>query len=298
MKITDERQHIKVNSLIRLAEDPDPIIYDRVKLELVKMGEAVIPELENSWSDYRTETLQRERLFEIIRQIRVNEIKTELEQWRASSNRDLLKGATIISKFQFPHLDHDVIDSELEKIKQKVWLEINEEHTAFEIVKIFNHVLFDICGFQMGDSSFYSPQSSFINAVLESKKGNQLSLSMIYSIIAQKLEIPIYGIDLPNQFVLGFVDQFQTLKMLGLDEHERNILFYINPTSKGRIFDQNEIEHYLRSLNLPLRNDYFVPCSNTEILCRLIGDLSNAYHKVGESQKVKELKELNLVLTL
>lgn len=296
MKITSDRHQIKVNSLIRLAEDPDPIIYDRVKVELIKMGDQIIPDLEDHWSDYRTEEPHRERLFEIIRQIRINEIKLELEKWRASSNRDLLRGATIISKFQFPHLDHSSIEVELEKIKQKVWLEINEEHTAFEIVKIFNHVLFDICGFQIGDASFYSPQSSFIHSVLESRKGNQLSLSMIYSIIAQKLEIPIYGIDLPNQFVLGFVDQFQTLKMLGLDEHERNILFYINPVSKGRIFDQNEIEHYLRSLNLPLRNDYFVPCSNTEILKRLIGDLTHAYNKVGEDQKARELQELNHVL--
>ena len=75
-----------------------------------------------------------------------------------------------------------------------------------------------------------------------------------------------------------------------------NILFYINPFSKGRIFDQNEIENYLRRLNLPLQDNYFEPCSNSEILKRMIGNLSYAYDKVGQDQKVKELEEIRLIL--
>lgn len=260
------------------------------------MGNGVVSVLENSWGEHHIEAHHRDRIFEIIRQIQINEIKADLEKWRASSDRDLLKGSLIISRFQFPNVDPQSVDQALEKIKQKVWLEINEEHTAFEIVKIFNHVLFDICGFQSSENNFYTPQNSFINTVLESKKGNQLSLSILYSIIAQKLQIPIYGIDLPNHFILGFMDEFQTLKMLGLARDERNVLFYINPFSKGRIFSQNEIEIYLRNLNLPLQNNYFEPCSNSEILKRMISNLSYAYDRVGELQKVKELDEIRSVL--
>lgn len=296
MKTLEPLNHSRISSLIRLAEDPDPRVYSHVKSELVQMGERAVPTLEQSWSNQAIDDLHRERIFEIMRQIQINEIKVELESWRASSNRDLLKGALIISRFQFPNIDFEKVEQELEKIKQKVWLEINEEHTAFEIVKIFNHVLFDICGFKPTENGFYSPQNSFINNVLESKRGNQLSLSILYSVIAQKLQIPIYGIDLPNHFVLGFLDEFQTLKMLGINNNERNILFYINPFSKGRIFDQNEIENYLKSLNLPLRNHYFEPCSNSEILKRMIGNLTYAYQKVGEEQKVFELNEIKMVL--
>jgi regulator of sirC expression with transglutaminase-like and TPR domain len=296
VKTLEPLNHSRISSLIRLAEDPDPRVYSHVKTELVQMGERAVPTLEQSWSNHTIDDRHRERIFEIMRQIQINEIKVELENWRASSNRDLLKGALIISRFQFPNIDFEKVEQELEKIKQKVWLEINEEHTAFEIVKIFNHVLFDICGFKPTENGFYAPQNSFINTVLESKRGNQLSLSILYSVIAQKLQIPIYGIDLPNHFVLGFLDEFQTLKMLGINNNERNILFYINPFSKGRIFDQNEIENYLKSLNLPLRNHYFEPCSNSEILKRMIGNLTYAYQKVGEEQKVFELNEIKMVL--
>ena len=74
------------------------------------------------------------------------------------------------------------------------------------------------------------------------------------------------------------------------------MLFYINPFSKGRIFNQNEIEHYLRKLNLPLHANYFEPCSNSDILKRMIGNLTYAYEKVGETKKVRELNEIKLIL--
>ncbi len=293
----EERQ---VNALIRLVEDPDPIVFDHVKDRLIQMGEGIVPCIENTLNIRKQQFAfedggHGERLEDILKEIQFNQLKNDLTAWRGSTTRDLLKGSMIISRFQFPEIQESDVESELEKIKQKVWLEINEEHTAFEIVKIFNHVIFDLCGFQSSKNNFYSEENSYINTVLSSKKGNPLSLSILYSVIAQKLEIPIYGVNLPNHFVLGFVDEFQTLKMLGITD-DRNILFYINPFSKGRIFDHNEIENYLRSLNLPLQKNYFEPCSNTEILKRMLTNLTVAYNKKGEQTKIDGIKELQLIL--
>lgn len=294
---TDNSQ---INALIRLVEDPDPEIFGHVKSRLIEMGRSVVPSLTGTIEERKHQLSfddgwHESRIQHIIEEIHFNEVKKELRAWRESSTRDLLKGSLIISKFQFPEVDEREVEAELDKIKQKVWLEINEENTAFEIVKIFNHVLFDLCGFKSSKSDYYAEENSYLNKVIDSKKGNPLSLSIIYSVIAQKLEIPIYGVNLPNHFVLGFVDEFQTLKMLGLND-DRNILFYINPFSKGRIFDHNEIENYLRSLNLPLQRNYFEPCSNTEILKRMLKNLMVAYNKQGNQERVEGIKEMQLIL--
>ena len=292
----DNRQ---ISALIRLVEDPDPNVFGHVKNKLIELGKEVVPSLENTIEirrhQFAFDTDHVDRIKHIIDEIHFNHVKVELEQWRASSNRDLMKGSLIISKFEFPQLDELSIHKEIEQIQQKVWLEISEENTAFEIVKIFNHVLFDICGFESSRDNFYSAENSYINQVLSTRKGNPLSLSILYSVIAQRLQIPIYGVNLPNHFVLGFVDEFQTLKMLGLND-DRNILFYINPFSKGRIFDHNEIENYLRSLNLPLQKNYFEPCSNTDILRRMLTNLTYAYSKNGEEEKVEGIKSLQEIL--
>lgn len=295
MKIDNSINHQEINALIKLVEDPDPIVYHQVKEKLLSYGKAVLPNIEHSWTRIVENDYHQERLNDILREIQLKDLKEELLNWKASSTRDLLKGAVIISKFQFPDIDYKDIEQEIEQIKQKVWLEINEDNTAFEIVKIFNHVLFDIVGFKPNKTNFHSPQNSYINTVLKQKKGNPLSLSIIYSIIAQRLEIPIYGVNLPNQFVLGYLDENSTLKMLDASNN-RNVLFYINPFSKGRIFDHNEIEGYLRSLNLPLKNNFIEPCSNTDILKRMLKNLAYSYHKVGQNSKVKDIKDLELIL--
>lgn len=83
-------------------------------------------------------------------------------KWKDSANRDLLSGVTIISQFQFPDINEFEIEAEIEKIKQQVWLEINDGQTAFETVKIMNHVMFDLLGFQPNKSNFLCP-SKFIH---------------------------------------------------------------------------------------------------------------------------------------
>lgn len=285
----------EISALIRLVEDPDPLVFSQVKEKLIGYGPSAKKGIENVWGNQIINREHEEKLINILREIQLSEVKDKLQKWKDSSTRDLLKGAMIISQFQFPDLDEKEIENEIEQIQKQVWLEINEDNTAFEIVKIFNHVLFDLCGFKPNKSNFHSPHNSYINTVLKNKKGNPLSLSILYSVIAQRLEIPIYGVNLPNQFVLGFMDEFRTLKMLDAS-NDRNVLFYINPFSKGRIFDYNEIEGYLRSLNLPLKDNYIEPCSNTDILKRMLKNLSYAYNKVGEVNKVQEINQINAIL--
>lgn len=285
----------EVDALIRLVEDPDPNVYSHVKTKLVSFGNNILPDIEHIWLKESQDSNHQNKLNNIIREIRLMDLMDKLQNWKDSSNRDLLKGTLIISQFQYPNIDETIIEEEIEKIQQKVWLEINDNNTAFETVKIFNHVMFDLCGFQSVKKGFIAPQNNFLYSVIKNKKGTALSLSILYSIVAQRLELPIYGVNLPNKFVLGFVDENKTLKMLNINS-ERNILFYINPFSKGRIFDYNEIESYIKSMNLSVEKSYYEPCSNTDILKRMLSNLCQSYHKIGELDRVDELKKLHSIL--
>ena len=55
--------------------------------------------------------------------------------------------------------------------------------------------------------NFHAPQNSFISDVLNDKKGNPLSLSLLYLIIAQKCELPIKGVNLPKHFVIAYTHE-------------------------------------------------------------------------------------------
>ena len=75
-----------------------------------------------------------------------------------------------------------------------------------EKVRVLNHIIFDVHGFSGNTANFHAPQNSYINNVLESKKGNPLSLSVLYAVIAQRLDVNIYGVNLPEHFILAYVE--------------------------------------------------------------------------------------------
>ena len=76
-----------------------------------------------------------------------------------------------------------------------------------------------------------------------------------------------------------------------------NILFYINPFSKGLIFNQKDIDSFLKQLNLEPEAKYYLPCSNIEIIKRSLNNLIFSYEKLGYLEKVQELKELEKQIT-
>jgi len=214
--------------------------------------------------------------------------------WKNAGAASLLDGVILIDRFQYPDFDQEQMLKTLEQIQQDIWLELNANLTAFEQVKVMNHILYEVYGFNGNTNNYHNPKNSFLNIVLESKKGNPLSLSLIYSIIAQNLDLPIYGVNLPRHFVLAYLDRFSLYKTNNI--YTADVLFYINPFSKGTVFSVKEIDHFLEQLKLEQDPKYYQPCTNVDILIRALSNLSNSYTKLGDTAKVEEIKKMMGVL--
>ena len=72
-----------------------------------------------------------------------------------------------------------------------------------------------------------------------------------------------------------------------------NILFYINPFSKGLIFNQSDIDSFIKQLKIEPETKYYLPCSNLDIIKRILNNLIYSFDKMGYAEKVKELKDLD-----
>ena len=279
----------EISALISLLDDPDERIFDEVRSKLLSMGQAIIPTLENAWEN-SFDALIQNRIENIIHKIQFEKIISELKNWANPLNQKLLEGAILIARYQYPDLDEKKILKQIEQVKQDVWLELNNNLTALEKVRVINHIIFDIHSFSGNTMNYHAPQNSYINNVLESKKGNPLSLSMLYAIIAQDLGIPIYGVNLPEHFVLAYVDTGGVIfvPVENLDK----VLFYVNPFSRGSVFSKKEVDSFLRQLKLPRQASYYEPCSNLDIIKRNLRNLINSYEKLGYPEKVAELERL------
>lgn len=284
-----------IKALVQLIDDPDDNIYEHVRDQLKQYGNEAIPYLESSWGSSYYGMVFQSRVEKIIHEIQFESIKAQVQSWANSSEKDLLEGALIIARYQYPGVDEEFVRNTIQTIRRDVWLELNNNQTAFEQIKIFNRVFFGVHGFHGDTKTYNSPVNSYINTVLESKKGNPLSLSLIYSIVAQSLDIPVYGVNLPNHFVLAYMDEKRSSFMIN-EQNEFGVLFYINAFSKGVIFDTNEIKDFLNGNNLTHSREFFEPCSNSTIMKRMLSNLIVSFQQIGNAEKVMELQTLRSVL--
>jgi regulator of sirC expression with transglutaminase-like and TPR domain len=282
----------KINALIKLLDDPDEQIYSQIKDELISIGGKIIPRLEVFWEEHQYELNIQERVEEIVHKIQFETVLENIKEWIENPAKDLIDGAVCIAKYQYPDIDSDKVRDQINRIRNAVWLELSDELTSYEKVNILNRVMYDEFGFRGNKKNFHSPQNSFINDVLDTKKGNPLSLSIIYSYVAQSLDVPIYGVNLPNHFVLAYVDKDNILELMDHVNKDDEILFYINVFSRGTIFSKSEIDKFLKQLEIDKNEHFYQPCSNTEIIKRMLVNLLNSYTKLGFEDKIAELQTI------
>ena len=280
----------ELNALIRLLDDTDEEVFNQIESKLVNYGKDVIPMLENVWGK-ALDALMQQRIENIIHKIQMEALQHELRVWTDTGCIDMIRGAILVARYQYPDLNEEQLLLHLDKIKRDAWLEMNENLTAMEQVKVMNKVFFEIHGFSGNTQNYHAPQNSFINVALETKKGNPLMLSIIYMEVARSAGLPVYGINLPEHFVLGYKDDHSVLPVSSEDESSR-VLFYINPFSKGDIFGRKEIHAFLKQLKIARERSYYEPCSNKDMMQRLVRNLMNSYHKMGYLDKVAELELL------
>ncbi len=286
----------RIRALIDLLDDPDSKIFETVKNQLLRQGTSVIPELEKSWESSLNDHLQN-KIENIIQQIQFQDTAKELQKWSENAKDDIFPGAYLIAKYQYPDLEYNKILKQADLIKQDVWLELNENLTALEKIKILNHIFYDIYGFSGNTANFYAPQNSYINIVLETKKGNAISLAIIYMYIAQNLGLPIYGVNLPKNFIIAYIDKPFFNKALENDS-EQNVLFYINPFNKGAVFGKKEIDFFIKQKKIEPLKQYYYPCTSKVIINRLITDLIVSYNKLGYPNKINDLKLLQNIIKI
>ncbi len=286
----------EINALISLVEDPDPSIFSHVKKELTSYGENVIPQLEMySEANFYSELFQL-RIEELIRSIKYETVQEGLKEWKNTEDCDLQEGLILLNKYFDPSLDEMELNRSIARIRQDIWLELNDSLTAMEIVKVFNHIIYTVYGLKGNKTNHIAPQNSYLSEVLKTKRGNSLSLAAIYRVLANSLDVPIYGINLPNHFLLAYVD-VNSVNELHEDQEMENtdILFYINPFNGGSMIHRDEIDEYLMYLNLPKKVSYYRPCNNEAFINRMINNLIFSYTQYENEERVEELKNLQKI---
>jgi len=282
----------EITALLRLIDDPDDEVYDTVASKLLYYGKEIIPNLEQLWEVTEDEAVQ-ERIELLIHRVHFHDLQQDFMEWSNAKHPELLRGAILVARYQFPELNVPAILAQFDQIRRNIWLELNNYLTSLEQVNVFNSILYNYYKLHGHELTEREPKYFFINQVLESKQGNGYTIGVLYLALAEILDIPVFAVDVPRQFIFAYIDTLYSF--LTPDKGLNQVQFYLDPIN-GLVYTQKDVDTYLRKINAHDREEYSKPLDAKRIIFKMMEELSLCYRYRREEQKAEEIQQLMRLL--
>lgn len=283
----------EISALFHLIDDPDEEVFGAVSNRIVDFGKGIIPNLENLWENTISEEVQT-RIELLIHRLHYRDLSDEITQWSKNIHHDLLTGALLVARFQYPEMMTTQVYQDIEKLRRNIWLELNTYLTPLEQVNVVTSILYNYFNIKGTEVAYQNPEEFLINRQLETKRGNSIANGILYLVLSELLDIPVRAINIPKQFVLSYFRADYDFS-----RHTENFMyrseFFIDPTS-GQVFTHKDVETYFKRINVPPVTSYFKPLSNKRIIQMLLEEFSKCFEEEKNQYKKVELLALASIL--
>lgn len=288
------KQAIKeLDSLFRLIDDPDAEVFSIVSEKIVNYGNLVIPNLEDLWENTTCNRVQK-RIELLIHKLQYQGLQQDLTQWSSSSYNDLLFGALLVAKYQYPDLHTAPILQDLDRIKRNIWLELNNHLTPLEQANVLCSILYNYYQLSGSEVSYESPNDFFINKVLESKRGNAISMGILYQVMCDLLDINASIINVPKQMIIAFYhSDFYADK--SNEDARGKIHFYVDAVN-GQAYSYVDIQKYFKRIKVEPTIEHFKPLSHKRTIQILLEEVGKCFYNSNLEDKKEEVTALAKLL--
>ncbi|MEM9160623.1 MAG: transglutaminase-like domain-containing protein, partial [Verrucomicrobiota bacterium] len=210
----------KKEALFDLLDDPSPTVRKALLEEFSRLGpQGFVILKEASQTNNRILSWHARRFLAELNQ--TNPVE-EFREFIRSLNYELETGSLLIARIAHPNLDIGDFCQQVDKLAQRCRELVVKPTSAREECLVLNRVLFHESGFRGNIENYNDPQNSFLNCVLESRKGLPISLSILYIIVAQRIGLHLDPIGIPGHFLVGCF--------------EDDIPFYLDPFERGKFY--------------------------------------------------------------
>ncbi len=267
-----EKEVSEIKSLITLLDDEDESIYSTVRERLLSYKESAlefIPFIEDK------NTIAEKRLSE-VREILIRaSFKEQLRQLKRNKEGeiDLEDGVFLFAKQRYSDLDISVYTEQLNyyasELKEKLTSVNDESEILQRVISFFTEEKL----FVGNRDDYYSEENHYINRVLDSKIGIPITLSVVYLLVGQRINLPLKGIGLPGHFVMQF--SFGSSQV------------YFDPFNAGKILSRSDCETIVKNLGFNFTEEYLQPVSNKQILERMLRNIILTLEKKEDKERIE-----------
>ena len=243
-----------------------------VRQRLIELGTDCVPFLEEALE--RADSPDQGRIESVLQEIRWQGLEARFRLW-ARQGGDLEEGAFLLAGFSYPALDISQYKGILDKMAGEVRPRIKSLRRSAEVVKVLTQYLFHEMGFHGNTVSYYDPDNSYLNQVIDRRVGIPITLSLVMWLLAKRLGLPLVGVGLPGHFLIRY-------------EGGRNEI-YIDTFNRGRVLTKEECTRFIKAAGYRYREEYFLTTTPPEVLVRMMRNLIFVYNQVKETQRVEWL---------
>lgn len=274
----------ELNHLIKLLDDEDEEIYENIKKRFLLYGQEsknFLVEFVNS-----EDLIIAERAKEIISLLDFKLIENKIRELFLNKRNLLERAVFLISEYGYPNVDFDnykmIIDKMAFDIGSRIGRKIRKVSSSLDKIKVINDYLFLRKGFKGNTENYNNVDNLYINKVIDRKMGMPVSLSILYLLIANRLKLPVYGVNLPSHFIVKYQDEKEEL--------------FIDPFNQGIVISRKEAVKFLKQLGLSEEEfnkiSFLNKAIERDIIKRYIDNLIHIYEKNNEKLKAGQLKKL------
>jgi len=274
----------QLKAIVTLLSDRDERTVDLVRQTLIEIGPDAVPSLERA--QVAADPLIRKQLQTVVEEIRQNDLEDRFRDYAArdEADLDLEEGAILIAQFCYPDLNSADCRNELDRLSEEIAVRLVRKDRPEEIIRQINRFLFLEQGYHGNTRNYYDPDNSCLNRVLERRTGIPISLSIVYLLIAKRLELPIAGVGLPGHFMLKY-------------ETEGGSLF-LDAFNHGQILAREECVRFLLNSGYEVQPGYFTSATVRDILTRVLRNLVYVYGQLKDEERARRIARLVQILQL
>ncbi len=269
-------------ALINLLGDDDPAIYRTVREKIMSIGEEA-----GEWLRplrLSSDPLLRRRSREIVQYFDRQEADTWFLAFclKHGEEFDLEEGVWLLALTQYPDINVEAYRALLDNFAAEVKDHIDFSETGKEILTTLNNYLFDELGFTGDEENYYDPQNSYLNRVIDRRKGNPINLSLLYLLLARRLKLPMTGIGLPGHFICRYQSTASEI--------------YVDAFHHGKFMTKADCIQYLMSGNHSLQDEFLAPVSTRRVLMRICSNLHQIYSQMELPDETMRLQRYLVAL--
>lgn len=201
---------------------------------------------------------------------------------------NLAEAALLIASEEYPDLDIAAYLARLDEMAATLKRRLRADISPADAIVALNRFLFDEHGFTGNAADYYDPRHSFLNEVLDRKRGIPLTLALVYIEISRRIGLQVQGVSFPAHFLVKC--------------RLREGTVVLDPYANGISLSLDDLKQRIKSLRngveLPQSSiaEMLATASNKEILVRMLRNLKGIYshHK----QWLKALAATDRIITV